>query len=100
MRKFKSPAVIAEARRQTNVRKEYETREKAEQTKAYNASIKKGYKPDRETLLAQIEALYANGEISIQEYNHGMAGLDLVVGYVEAAAELTEDEAAMEEFGF
>lgn len=74
--------------------------EKAASEVAYRATIKKGYTPNRETLLAQIEALYADGKISIQEYNCGMAGLDVVFGYVVAAKELTEDEAAMEEFGF
>ena len=74
--------------------------EKAASEAAYKATIKKGYTPNRETLLAQIEALYEEGEISSRQYDSGMVGLNTVFGYVEAAKELTEDEAAMEEFGF
>ena len=96
----KSPADIAEAARQTRERREREAKALAEQTRGHNAAIKSGYTPNRETLLVQIEALYADGEISIQEYDWGMAGLDLVFGFVAAAKELTEDEAEMDEFNF
>ena len=52
---------------------------------AYDETKKKGYVPNKETLLAQIEGMYDDGEISIQEYNWGMAGLSTVYGYVAAA---------------
>jgi len=67
---------------------------------AYRASIKSGYKPNKETLLAQIEAQYTDGVITKQEYDWGIRGLELVYGYVEAAKALTEDEEGMREFGF
>lgn len=49
---------------------------------AYRATIKSGYVPNRETIMAQLEALYADGEISIQEYNWGMSGLGVVHGMI------------------
>ena len=43
---------MAEAKRQTAERKAAEAKELAEQTRAVNSARKKGYRPDRETLLA------------------------------------------------
>lgn len=82
---------VEEARRQTRERKAAEEAEQTAHMKEYRATIKKGYTPDKETILAQIEALYADGKISIQEYNWGMAGLDLVHGHVEAAQAEQDD---------
>jgi hypothetical protein len=82
----------AEARRQTAERKEREKRERAEQTTAYNESRRKGYVPDKETLLAQIEALYADGKISEQEYEWGMKGLELVHDMVASAQDEVDPE--------
>lgn len=65
MAELTGEAKKAEARRQTAARKEEEAKERAEETAAYNASRKKGYVPNRETILAQIEELYADGKISI-----------------------------------
>jgi len=56
----------------------------------YYAAKKKGYVPNKETLLAQIEALYDEGKISIQEYEWGLKGLELVHGLVQTAKELDE----------
>lgn len=46
------------------------------QTLAYNATTASGFVPNNETLLAQLEALYQAGMISITEYNLGMSMLD------------------------
>lgn len=74
--------------------------EKQASEAAYKATIAKGYQPNKETLLAQIEALYETGDISIHEYEDGIKGISLVAGYVVAAKELTADEEVMLEFGF
>lgn len=66
--------------------------EKAASEKAYKATIEKGYVPNRETILAQLEQQYEDSEISIAEYNWGMKGLDLVHGYVETAQQLDLDD--------
>jgi len=86
---------VAKAREQTRKRKEEEAREKREHTIAYNAGIKKGYKPNRETLLAQIEALYADSKISIQEYEWGLIGVNLVHGMIADGVQ-AENEAEVE----
>ena len=74
--------------------------EKKASTAAYQATIKKGYMPNQETLLAQIEGQYTDGLIAKREYEYGMIGIRLVFGYVAVAKELTEDEEGMEEFRF
>lgn len=66
--------------------------EKAASEEAYKAAIKKGYVPNRETILAQLEQQYEVGEISITQYNWGMRGLDQVHGYVETAQQLDLDD--------
>ena len=82
---------VAKAREQTRKRKAEEEREKRENTIAYNATIKKGYQPTREVLLAQIEELYADGNISVQEYERGLKGVYLVHGMI-AVGVAAEDE--------
>jgi hypothetical protein len=81
MSELTGEAKKAEARRQTAERKEREKRERAEQTT-----------PDKETLLAQIEALYADGKISEQEYEWGMKGLELVHDMVASAQDEVDPE--------
>jgi len=86
----KTPQEIAKARQMAEERRAQEAEEQRLQTIAYNASRKKGYVPNKETLLAQIEALYDEGKISIQEYEWGLKGLELVHGLVQTAKELDE----------
>lgn len=78
--------------------------EKAASVAAYKATIKKGYVPNRPTILAQLEQQYADGEISIHEYNWGMAGLpnvhDIVVDGVKAEAEADPREDSQEDLPF
>jgi hypothetical protein len=88
----KTQAEQAEARRRTAKRKADEAREKAEQTVAYNASRKRGYVPTKETLLAQLEGLYADGKITTQDYDWGVKGLETVHGYVAAAQDEVDPE--------
>ena len=88
----KTQAEQATARQQTRDRIEREERELAEQTVAYNASRKADYVPTRETILAHLEGLYADGKISIQEYNWGIKGLETVHGYVAAAQDEIDPE--------
>ncbi len=94
----------AKARQQTADRKEEEARERAEHMAAYNASRKKGYVPNRETILAQIEALYADSKISIQEYEWGMKGLpqvhDIVADGIKAEAEADPKAESQEDLPF
>jgi hypothetical protein len=68
--------------------------EKAASEEAYKATIQKGYVPNKETILAQLEQLYADSEISIQQYRWGVRGLDIVHGFVEAAQ--AEDEVELD----
>ncbi|MHA2163507.1 MAG: hypothetical protein ACXABF_13885 [Candidatus Thorarchaeota archaeon] len=95
MAELTGDAKVAEARRQTAERVLREERERSEHTIAYNETRKKGYVPDKETLLAQIEALYAEGKISEQEYEWGMNGLELVHGFVSMSEDVINAE-----FGF
>jgi hypothetical protein len=84
----KTAAEQAKARIQTHERIEREKKELSEQTIAYNASRKAGYVPTKETILAQLEELYADGKISAQQYEWGIKGLETVHGYVAAAQEV------------
>lgn len=62
---------------------------------AYFASKNSGYVPNRETILAQIEELYADGKISHQEYDWGIKGLNVVHGFVAMKEDVVDPE-----FGF
>lgn len=95
MAELTGEAKKAEARRRTAKRKEDEARENAEHTAAYNATRKKGYVPNRETILAQLEELYADSKISHQQCNWGIKGLDLVHGFVAMSEDVVDPE-----FGF
>lgn len=81
----------AKARQQTADRIELEARERSENMTAYRAARKAGYVPNRETILAQIEELYAGSKISIQEYNWGIKGLETVHGIVASAQDEPDD---------
>lgn len=67
--------------------------QESEQAKtASEASRKKGYMPNKETILAQLEDLIDKAEISQQEYEWGLKGLAAVHGYVEMAKDLPEQD--------
>ncbi len=62
---------------------------------AYLNSKNSGYIPNRETILAQLEQLYADGKISHQEYDWGIKGLNVVHGFVAMKEDVVDPE-----FGF
>lgn len=66
--------------------------ERAAEVEKYHASIKKGYVPNKETVLAQLEEMYSDGDISITQYNWGVKGLDRVYGHVATAQDEVDPE--------
>jgi hypothetical protein len=78
------------ANKDREVRFDAQRQEREEMEQAYYDTKEKGYHPDKETLLAQLEDQYDRGVISIQDYSWGMKGLQVVHGYVEAAQELDD----------
>jgi hypothetical protein len=80
--------LVADMERERRFDKESQVQETAE--RAYQEAKEKGYNPDKETLLAQIEDLYDRGEISLQDYTWAIRGLEVVHGYVERAQSLED----------
>lgn len=86
--RFATQKLIAKEQRQKRFDEERQIMDAAKL--GYEEAKAKGYNPDKETLLAQIEDLYDKGEMSLQDYEYAMTGLKVVHGYVERAQALDD----------
>jgi hypothetical protein len=92
---FKELAEHHVAKKAMNAKEDAKRAERQVSHDAYYATKKKGYVPNKDTILAQLEELYADSKISIEQYNFGIKGLECVHGLVAMQEDVVDDT-----FGF